>query len=46
MPTVEIVLMSLLGLLMARPGGRGKIDDEPCPTCGGTGKVVEGVGGA
>jgi DnaJ-class molecular chaperone len=25
--------------------GSGKIGAQPCRTCGGTGKVVEGVGG-
>jgi len=26
--------------------GSGRIDGGPCATCGGTGKVVEGIGGA
>lgn len=26
--------------------GTGTIDGEPCRKCGGTGKVVEGIGGA
>ena len=26
--------------------GSGRRDDVPCPTCGGTGRVIEGVGGA
>ena len=26
--------------------GTGRRDDAPCPTCGGTGRVTEGVGGA
>jgi DnaJ-class molecular chaperone len=26
--------------------GSGKVDAAPCQTCGGTGKVIEGVGGA
>ena len=26
--------------------GSGQIDDETCPNCGGTGKVIEGIGGA
>lgn len=26
--------------------GRGKRDGKECETCGGTGKVIEGVGGA
>ena len=26
--------------------GNGKINGEPCETCGGTGIVVEGIGGA
>ena len=25
--------------------GVGRIDGEPCPNCGGTGKVNEGIGG-
>ena len=25
--------------------GSGQLDAKPCPTCGGTGKVVEGVSG-
>ncbi len=26
--------------------GSGRIEGEPCPECGGTGKVIEGIGGA
>jgi DnaJ-class molecular chaperone len=26
--------------------GSGRRDDAPCPTCGGTGRVIEGIGGA
>jgi DnaJ-class molecular chaperone len=26
-------------------GGSGRHDGKPCPECGGTGKVVEGIGG-
>jgi RecJ-like exonuclease len=26
--------------------GKGQIDASPCPTCGGTGKVIRAVGGA
>lgn len=26
--------------------GKGKIGDRPCQHCGGTGKVIEGIGGA
>ncbi len=26
--------------------GSGRRDDAPCPTCGGTGRVMEGIGGA
>lgn len=26
--------------------GRGNIDQKPCSNCGGTGKVVRGIGGA
>ena len=26
--------------------GNGTRDGGPCPTCGGTGKVIEGIGGA
>jgi hypothetical protein len=26
--------------------GKGRIDGKPCASCGGTGIVVEGVGGA
>jgi RecJ-like exonuclease len=25
--------------------GSGQIDSVPCPACGGTGKVIEGIGG-
>jgi hypothetical protein len=28
-----------------RCDGRGDIDGRPCPDCGGSGKVVEGIGG-
>ncbi|WP_119153154.1 hypothetical protein [Caldimonas tepidiphila] len=27
-------------------GGSGRIDGGPCPECQGTGKIVEGIGGA
>lgn len=27
-------------------GGSGKRDGAPCATCDGTGKIVEGIGGA
>jgi hypothetical protein len=27
-------------------GGKGTRDGQPCANCGGTGKVIEGVGGA
>jgi hypothetical protein len=27
-------------------GGKGTRDGKPCTNCGGTGKVIEGVGGA
>jgi DnaJ-class molecular chaperone len=26
--------------------GNGRRDGSPCPTCGGTGRVIEGIGGA
>jgi len=26
--------------------GSGRVEAQPCQTCGGTGKVIEGVGGA
>ncbi len=26
--------------------GSGKLEDKPCENCGGTGYVVEGIGGA
>jgi DnaJ-class molecular chaperone len=26
--------------------GSGRLNNAPCKTCGGTGKVVEGIGGA
>ena len=26
--------------------GTGHHDGQPCPECGGTGKVIEGIGGA
>ena len=26
--------------------GSGKLDGRPCPTCDGTGKVIERIGGA
>jgi DnaJ-class molecular chaperone len=26
--------------------GSGRRDDAPCPTCGGTGRIIEGIGGA
>jgi DnaJ-class molecular chaperone len=32
--------------LCPRCSGRGTIDGNTCTTCGGTGKVIEGVGGA
>lgn len=25
--------------------GSGRLDNAPCRTCGGTGKVIEGIGG-
>lgn len=25
--------------------GTGRRENDPCPTCGGTGKVTEGIGG-
>jgi DnaJ-class molecular chaperone len=25
--------------------GSGRLDNSPCKTCGGTGKVIEGIGG-
>lgn len=25
--------------------GTGTLSGKPCPTCGGTGKVIEGIGG-
>jgi DnaJ-class molecular chaperone len=25
--------------------GTGRIDGKPCPVCGGSGKVIEGIGG-
>jgi DnaJ-class molecular chaperone len=25
--------------------GSGRLDNAPCQTCGGTGKVIEGIGG-
>jgi DnaJ-class molecular chaperone len=28
-----------------RCGGSGRWQDRPCPDCGGTGKIVQGVGG-
>lgn len=27
-------------------GGSGEQEGTPCPECGGTGKVIEGIGGA
>jgi DnaJ-class molecular chaperone len=26
--------------------GSGQVNNKPCPDCGGTGKVTEGIGGA
>jgi Protein of unknown function (DUF2934) len=26
--------------------GTGRLDGKPCPNCGGSGKVIEGIGGA
>ena len=26
--------------------GKGRVEGSPCPNCGGTGKIVEGIGGA
>ena len=26
--------------------GSGQLNNRPCPNCGGTGKVVQGIGGA
>ncbi len=31
--------------LCRRCNGSGEVDGEPCPDCGGTGKVTTGVGG-
>lgn len=31
--------------LCRRCGGSGQLDGQPCPECGGTGKVTVGVGG-
>ena len=31
--------------LCRKCGGSGTIDGKDCPECGGTGKVVEGIGG-
>ena len=31
--------------LCRRCGGSGTIDGGECPECGGTGKVIEGIGG-
>lgn len=31
--------------LCRRCGGSGRIDGVECPNCGGTGKVIEGIGG-
>ena len=28
-----------------RCNGTGRLDDAPCPNCGGSGVVVEGIGG-
>lgn len=28
-----------------RCGGNGQLQDQPCPDCGGTGKVIEGIAG-
>jgi hypothetical protein len=27
-------------------GGSGRLEDNPCPSCRGTGKVITGIGGA
>lgn len=27
-------------------GGSGKLEGQPCPECGGTGIIIQGVGGA
>jgi DnaJ-class molecular chaperone len=27
-------------------GGSGRLDGAPCPACAGTGKIIEGIGGA
>ena len=32
--------------LCPRCGGSGRHDGEDCPVCAGTGRVIEGVGGA
>lgn len=32
--------------LCPRCSGSGRQDGEECPVCGGTGKVIEGIGGA
>ena len=26
-------------------GGSGELEGKPCPVCGGTGKVIEGISG-
>ena len=31
--------------LCRRCGGSGRVEDEACPECKGTGKVVTGIGG-
>lgn len=32
--------------LCRRCAGKGTLDGAPCAECGGTGKVIEGIGGA
>ena len=31
--------------ISARNAGSGRLGSRACPTCGGTGKIVEGIGG-
>ncbi|MDX3911743.1 MAG: hypothetical protein QHC67_18375 [Sphingobium sp.] len=32
--------------LCATCSGTGRLDDRECPECGGSGKIIEGIGGA